>query len=136
MTNFNLIEDKISQTKKYLKIVERYKKYSRAEIEDDVDVRGMVERYLYLVVQSAIDLAETAVSYKKFRKPTTMSEAFNILEEERVIDLELAKKMIAMVGFRNVMAHDYEKIDYAIVYDVLKNRLGDVESFLEVIAGL
>ncbi|HCP09041.1 MAG TPA: hypothetical protein DIT25_04580 [Candidatus Moranbacteria bacterium] len=133
MTNFNLIEDKISQTRKYLKIVERYKKYSRAEIEDNVDVRGMVERYLYLSVQSAIDLAETTISFKKLRKPTTMGESFNILEEDGIIDLELAKKMIAMTGFRNVVAHDYEKINYDIVYDILHNRLSDIEKFLTIV---
>jgi uncharacterized protein YutE (UPF0331/DUF86 family) len=44
--------------------------------------------------------------------------------------------MIKMTGFRNVVAHDYEKINYDILYDVLKNRLSDVESFLDIIAGL
>jgi uncharacterized protein YutE (UPF0331/DUF86 family) len=33
--------------------------------------------------------------------------------------------MVGMVGFRNVVAYDYEKIDYDIVYDVLQNRLSD-----------
>jgi uncharacterized protein YutE (UPF0331/DUF86 family) len=130
MTNLSVIENKISQVKKYLKILERYQKYSREEIEDDVDVRGMVERYLYLAVQSAIDLAETMVSFKKLRKPSTMSEAFYILEENGDIDIEMAKKMVAMVGFRNVMAHDYEKVNYDIVYDVLHNRLTDVAEFV------
>lgn len=133
MTNLAVVENKISSAKKYLKILERYKKYSREEIENDVDVRGMVERYLYLVAQSAIDLAETAIALKKLRKPTTMSEAFHILEEDHIINAELAEKLVAMAGFRNVIAHDYEKINYDIVYDVLNNKLADIEEFLGVI---
>jgi len=133
MTNIKIIENKISNVRKYLKIVERYKKYSAGDIESDVDVRGMVERYLYLVVQSAIDLAESAVAYGNFRKPTTMTEAFYILQEEGIIPDDLTRKLVNMVGFRNIIAHDYEKTDYAIVYDILHNRLEDIRQFLDII---
>ncbi len=38
-----------------------------------------------------------------------------------------------MVDFRNIIAHDYKKIDYDIVYDVLQNKLKDIEKFVEEI---
>jgi uncharacterized protein YutE (UPF0331/DUF86 family) len=136
MTNLSVIENKISSIRKYLNILERYKRYSRQEIEKDVDIRGAVERYLYLVSQAAIDLAEAVISYRGFRKPTTMSESFYILNEEDIIPGELMERMVRMVGFRNVMAHDYEKVNYDIVYDVLKNRMKDIEGFVEKIRTL
>lgn len=129
MSNFKIIENKISSIKKYLKILQRYKKYSKEKIENNLDLKGAVERYLYLAVQSSIDLAEAIIAHKDFRKPTTMSEAFYILSEERLIPDGLTKKLIKMVGFRNIIVHDYEKIDYAIVYDVLQNKLKDIENF-------
>ena len=128
MTNINVIENKISSIKKYQKILERYKKYSKKEIEDDIDIRGAAERYLYLLTQSTIDLAEAIISYKNFRKPSTMSEAFYILNEEKMISKELTQKMVKMVGFRNVIAHVYENIDYNIVYNVMKNSQKDRKS--------
>ena len=131
MTNKSVIENRISLTKKYLGILERYKKYSQAEIEKDVDIRGAVERYLYLAVQSAIDLAEAVISYKNFRKPSTMAESFRILTEEEVISDDLSDKLARMTGFRNIIAHDYGDIDYAIVYDILQKGLDDIEAFLE-----
>ncbi|TSC95638.1 MAG: hypothetical protein Athens101410_394 [Parcubacteria group bacterium Athens1014_10] len=133
MTKLSAIENKISAVKKYLKILENYKNYSRKEIERDINIRGAVERYLYLLVQSVIDLAEAIVSAKNFRKPSTMSESFYILNEQKMISNELTEKMARMTGFRNVMAHDYEKIDYDIVYDVLQNRLKDVEEFISTV---
>ena len=84
MTNLSVIENKISSIKKYLKITERYKKHSREEIENNIDIKGAVERYLYLAAQATIDLAEAVIAYKNFRKPTTMSEAFHILEENKI----------------------------------------------------
>ena len=133
MTNYTVIENKISYLEKYLGILKRYKQYSREQIEKDVDIKGMVERYLYLLAQSAIDLAEAILSLKNLRKPTTFSETFIILEEAKLIDGALAEKMIKMVGFRNILAHDYAEINYDIVYDVLQNKLSDIEGFIQQI---
>ena len=134
MTNLKTIENKISLVKKYLKILERYQKYSQKELEENIDLKGALERYLYLSAQSTIDLAEAIISYKNFRKPTSMSESFSILNEEGIISTELTNKMIGMVGFRNVVTHDYDKINYDIVYDVLQNKLKDIEELLKIIS--
>jgi len=131
MTNFSVIENRISYLKKYLDILEGYKQYTREQIEGDIDIKGMVERYLYLVVQSAIDLAEATLSFKNLRKPTTLGETFTILEEVKIIDKNLANEMIKMVGFRNILAHDYAEINYDIVYHILQNKLSDIEEFIQ-----
>ena len=65
-----------------------------------------------------------------------MSEAFYILNEEKIIPAELTAKMVGLVGFRNIVAHDYEKIDYDIVYDILQNRLEDIKKFLTKLLNL
>ena len=98
MTNLSTIENKISSIKKHLKILSRYKKYSKDEIEDNLDIRGAVERYLYLAVQATIDLADAIISYKNYRKPTTMSESFHILEEEHIIPNQLKDNLVKIEG--------------------------------------
>lgn len=133
MTNFSIIENKITAVEKYLKTVEGYKKYSQEEIEKSPDLKGAVERYLYLVVQACIDLSEAVVSFKNFRKPTTYRESFEILGEEGILTPDLVNEMTKMTGFRNIIAHDYEKVDYSKVQDILQNRLPDVEEFLSQI---
>lgn len=133
MSSVEVIENKISAIKKYLGILEGYKKYSLDEIKNDINIRGSVERYLYLVSQATIDLADSVIAYKKFRKPTTMAECFHILFEEKIIKDDLRDKLAGMVGFRNVMAHDYENVDYEIVYDVIQKRLVDLKEFTRII---
>ena len=134
IVNLRTIENKKSSVLKYLSILDRYKKYSLQEIETDIDIRGALERYLYLAIQTTIDLAEAIVAYKNLRKPTTMSENFYILQEAGIIGPNLAKTLAKMVGFRNIIAQDYEVIDYSIVFDVLHNRLKDIELFLTAIS--
>lgn len=130
MTDLSTLQNKISSVKKYLTVCRGFSDYTREEIEKDIMIRGTVERYLYLAAQSTIDLAETFIAFKKFRKPTTMSESFHILEENGVIDHDLTKKMVNLTGFRNIMAHDYENVDYGIVYGVLHNGLKDIEQLV------
>lgn len=136
MTNANIIENKISIIKKYLNTLERYKKYSQPEIENNPDLIGAVERYLHLVVQATIDLAEAVIAFRNFRKPTSMSENFDILNEEDIVNNKLTEELVKMVGFRNVIVHDYDKVDYDIVFDVLHNKLKDIEKFLKIIENL
>lgn len=133
MTSLNVIENKISRIKKYLSDLARFRNYTREQIENDLLIQGASERFLYLLTQAAIDLAEAVVAYKNLRKPATLRESFEILRENNVISQELQEKMRVMVGFRNAMAHQYESIDYDIVFEVLQSRLADIEEFIEVI---
>lgn len=130
MTSLAVIEKGMSSIEKYLKILERYKKLSLDEIKNDIDKRGALERYLYLAVQATLDLAEAIIAYKNLRRPSTFAESFEILEENRILERDLAQKMVKMAKFRNLITHDYENINYNQIIDVLRNDLDDVEEFL------
>lgn len=136
MTNIAVIENKISDIRKYLKILERYKKYSKEEILDDIDIKGAAERYLYLAAQATIDLAEAVIAYRNLRKPATLGELFHILNEEGIVDTFLMEKLVKMTGFRNIIAHDYDKINYDIVYKAIHGGAKDIEEFLIKISDL
>lgn len=113
-----------------------YEKYSLGEIKNDINIRGSVERYLYLVSRATIDLAEAVIAYKKFRKPTTMSECFHILFDEKIIFERLRDKLVGMVGFRNIMALDYDDVDYEIVYELIHEGVKDLAEFTKIIEGI
>jgi uncharacterized protein YutE (UPF0331/DUF86 family) len=38
-----------------------------------------------------------------------------------------------MAGFRNILVHGYDEVDLAIVEDVLRTRLGDLDAFVAAI---
>jgi len=133
MSNVDVVKNKILNIIKYLKILKRYQKFSKKEIKENIDTCGMVERYLYLLCQAAIELAEAFISYKKYRQPTTMRESFDILFEEKIISRILCEKLRNLVGFRNILAHEYANINYDIVFDVLHNQIEDTKSLADKI---
>ncbi|KKQ74181.1 MAG: hypothetical protein US96_C0039G0017 [Candidatus Woesebacteria bacterium GW2011_GWB1_38_5b] len=136
MTNRFVLENKISSIQKYLTILTKYEPLSQDEIIDDVDIKGAVERYLYLVTQSTIDLAEAVIAYKGYRKPATFSEGFTILAENKIINQDLEKRLVKMSGFRNALAHGYEKINYEILHNALQNSLKDIEEFISLVKNI
>ncbi|MFZ3032085.1 MAG: DUF86 domain-containing protein [Candidatus Moraniibacteriota bacterium] len=133
MSTLTVIENKISSVKKYLTILEGFKKYSLEELFQDTTIAGAFERYLYLVTQSTIELGESYIAYKDFRKPTTMRESFSILKENGVIEGELEEKLSKMTSFRNALAHDYEELDPRMLFNALHESLEDIKVFLVVL---
>ncbi len=130
MSNQEVLENKISFIRQQLNFLEEFKNMSYEELLNNSTKRAAVERYLYLVAQASIYLAEAMVAYKKLRKPTTLREGIEILGEVGILPKDFVEKFIKMVGFRNVLAHDYGKVDARIVYIVLTTKLAEVEEFL------
>lgn len=133
MTEISILQQKASAIEKYLSLLSDLKKLDQKEIENNPIARGALERYLYLLCQATLDFGEAAISLKELRKPATYSEIFSILEENNLISANLTQKMVKMAGFRNIIAHDYENIDFNIIYGVLENNLPDIKEFLTAI---
>lgn len=66
------------------------------------------------------------------RKPVTLSESFEIIREQKFISGDLCKKLIQMTGFRNTLVHGYERIDDAVLLEVVKNGKNDIKEFLKM----
>jgi uncharacterized protein YutE (UPF0331/DUF86 family) len=133
MTERAILENKISSVEKYLTIVKKYIGVTAEELKADFEKRGAVERYLYLLIQSTIDLGEEYIALRGFRKPTTLSDVFYVLQEQDIITPVLAEKLVKLVGFRNILSHEYEVINYEIVEKILRSEVVCLENFKEII---
>ena len=71
-----------------------------------------------------------------FVVPQTMAGAFTSLADEGVISADIAEKMQKAVGFRNIAIHEYEKINWAIVYTIATEGIGDFRIFAKTISEL
>lgn len=68
-----------------------------------------------------------------WESPGTQAGIFETLAEHKIITKPLSKKMIQMVGLRNRIVHEYEKIDMKIVHDVWRKNLADIERFCKAV---
>jgi uncharacterized protein YutE (UPF0331/DUF86 family) len=65
--------------------------------------------------------------------PDEAENVFAVLGREGVIYRDLARHMVSMVRFRNILVHDYLDIDSQIVYHNLTDELGDFDLFAQTI---
>jgi uncharacterized protein YutE (UPF0331/DUF86 family) len=101
--------------------------------QDDKMLRRAVERCLQVAVEACLDIGRRIIALEGFRYPEDNRDVFRILAEEKVVSADLLSTLLQMARFRNLIVHDYARIDDARVYDILKKRLGDFDDFAEAL---
>jgi len=130
----NEISSKLERLREYLKILRSYQSHSLKDLKNDITLRGAVERYLEISLESCLDIGEMIISKEKARKPETYREVIEILGEIGVLPEDFVDKFAPAAGFRNILVHMYAEIDIEKVYKYLQNNLDDINNFAKFIA--
>ncbi|MGR3294426.1 MAG: type VII toxin-antitoxin system HepT family RNase toxin, partial [Candidatus Scalindua sp.] len=117
----------------YTKQIGEFKSISIEEYTRDWKIQRIIERTLQMMIESCADVANHIISSKEFPVPRSYVEIFKILFEKDIIDASLFDRMKNMVKFRNIIVHDYDKIDVSVVVDLLQNHLDDFTAFKSAI---
>src|SRR3989338_8100408 len=102
---------------------------SQEEFIADFHLFGNTERYLQLSIQAIIDISHLIIIDLGLKRPQDNYEAISILFERRIISENSAKNLTKMVGLRNILVHEYGKIDRKLIYKILKERIEELENF-------
>jgi len=99
-------------------------------LRDDPDTQDIVLHNLQLAIQGCIDIGSHIISDEGWGVAGSLNEIFYILQDKGVINSGLVERMASMVGFRNILVHEYEDVDMDIVHEILQTHLKDVDAFL------
>ncbi len=86
-----------------------------------------------MAIQNCIDIAAHIISEEGFGVPGSTNEMFYILEENGYLDSELTEKMVKAVGFRNLIVHEYGKVELKQVFEVAQKDIKDLNEYLRSI---
>jgi len=100
---------------------------------EDKLLRRAVERTLHLAIEACLDIGQHIIAREGFRLPEDNKDVFAVLGENGILPDTLLPELIAMARFRNLIVHDYARIDDQIVLDILRQRLGDFDAFAQAI---
>lgn len=98
-------------------------------LANDFDAQDIVSLNLTRAVQLSVDIGSHLISCSDYPPPTTMGQVFEILSSTGIISVELAERMKNSVGFRNLAVHNYEAINWAIVFAIATQHLDDFKQF-------
>lgn len=128
-----IVINKLSTLEETLEKLKKYQALSKNEYFTDERNELSVERLLQTGLETVVDIARYLIIENKLQKPGEKNSEFEILANSRIMSEELAIKLTKAKSFRNVLVHDYLDVDPEIVYENLKNNLGDLEQFVQII---
>ena len=131
-----LIAEKIESLRRCIKRVEDKRPDTIDELIADNDLQDIVSLNLSRAVQSAVDIAVHIISEGEGTVPATMAESFELLKQKKIISSEVAERMKKAVGFRNTAVHNYQAIDWNIVFNICHNNLDDFKHYISEIDAL
>lgn len=134
MVNPDVLHRRLTKLDEYLDYLEKAQRYSYREFVDDPEHRRAVEQVLHLSVEALTDMASHVVADDDLGSADQARDLPDIFLEHEHVDDDLASTWKDMIGFRNVLVHDYVDIDPERVYSVLQNRLGDIQRLRRVFA--
>lgn len=123
MVKRDVVTARLDRLEGYLKTLDAVLKYDLQRFKEDPFIHGTAERYLHLTIECLLDIGSHVIADRGFRKPETYSEILEVLAENGIISRELGKEMAGMAGFRNVLVHDYLRLDLDKVHEVMKKHI-------------
>ena len=130
----NRVKDKIKEIEIYLQELSEIIPSSFEQYKSELKTRAACERYFEKIIEGILDLSFLFIKEYKFKTPEEDKQSFDILKEENIISKELCEKLKDAKGMRNIISHEYGKIDDEIVFDSIKDELIlDAEEFIKQI---
>jgi uncharacterized protein YutE (UPF0331/DUF86 family) len=122
-----IIRKRLNKLDEYLAILIQLQRYSYDEFVQSPERYGSTERFLQLAIETINDMGNHVVAEMNLGVVNWISDVPFLLSKAGYLDQEIKENWIKMIGFRNVLVHDYLDIDLSLVYDILTNRLKDFE---------
>lgn len=129
-----MIEEKLAQAideiSQMVKELERKLSLKDSDILSEYDTLSSLKFSLLRAVQASIDACMLLTSSRRYKAPASYRECFLNLNEEGILEKQLAQNLAKMAGFRNLLIHKYWDVDDKRILQILRSgALEDLRQF-------
>lgn len=128
MVRPEIIQKRLARIEEYLTILERLSRYPDDVFLADPEKYGSAERFLQLAIEALNDIGSHLVADQNLGVLESARDIPRALREKRGLDERLAATWVRMIGFRNILVHDYLEVDRRIVRQVLLAHVPDIRA--------
>ncbi len=129
-----LVEKKLNLLKHEINKIENMD-ITLEHILEDEDVQDMLDRRMERAIESCIDVSTHLAAGLELPRQEYAADIFLLLGKKKIISPEVAEKFTGVVGFRNILVHEYADIDYKLAYSNLADKLEDLKQFAREVLG-
>ncbi|MGA2975624.1 MAG: DUF86 domain-containing protein [Spirochaetia bacterium] len=130
-----LVLRKLDQLEAYGRQLSEFKNISLQQYREDWKAQRIVERTLQIMIETCVDITNHVIADSRMRAPKSYADSFTVLQEKGIISKEIHAQLVGMAKFRNVIVHQYDEIDAAIVISILRNHELTFDQFRAQILG-
>lgn len=128
MVNSETITERLREIEENVVLLEELKSTPFDKFRDDPKIFKLAERCLEVSMQCILDICHHIIVDNNWPRPKDNKEAILTIGRKGVIPPEFANRILPMAGLRNILAHEYLKIDLDKLYNHLQN-LRDFREF-------
>jgi uncharacterized protein YutE (UPF0331/DUF86 family) len=106
-------------------------KYRHIPFEEYGNHHYAIKYLLVVLIQSAIDLVSHILADRGVLRPDSYRAVFSEAADQGLLDRTLAGSLERAVGMRNMIVHEYDRIDERMVWESIPVALEDIGAFLQ-----
>jgi uncharacterized protein YutE (UPF0331/DUF86 family) len=126
----DLIERRLAELELLVGQASEYRQITAEDYRRDWKTQRIVERTLQMAIETCLDIANQVIADRGLKVPSTYAQTFDVLAGAGLLRPELHQPMRRMVGFRNIVVHEYASIDAEHVVRILRDHLDDLTKFV------
>lgn len=131
--NQDLIVEKIADIENSIALLDKIASIEKEDFLNDQVVISGAKYQLILAIEAAQSICNHLVARMAKEAPKSYADCFRILEKSHILSKELTLKLASMAKFRNLLVHQYGRVDDSIVYNILKNDTIDLINYIDEI---
>ena len=133
MVDRDLILTKAGSVRRHLNRIVEKRNTDLQTFLNDIDRQESILFNMQITIQNCTDIAAHIISEEGLGVPGSISEMFYLLEENGYLEGELTGKMVKAVGLRNLIVHEYSKIELEQIFGVAMKDIDDLNDYLAAI---
>ena len=129
----DIVRQKLESLRRCVERVTQKCPADAATLAADPDLQDIVTLNLSRAIQLCVDVGAHLIASMQVPAPATMGQTFERLAQAGVLPAALAARLQRAVGFRNIVIHNYEAIDWQVVHALARAHLGDFAAFARAV---
>lgn len=133
MLSWEVIEQHIQNMEEALAHLSKYRNISFEEFEKDLSLIWVVEKGLEILIQNLLDMGAHLLASEIKNDWEDYVDVILKLGKHGIIPQDFSDQIKGMASLRNILIHEYLKIDPNRLLDYLRYRLEDFAQFVKYI---
>lgn len=133
MVDKHLVGGKVGRITDAVQRLREFLPPTAEQFTSDRTATEIVVLNLFVAIQEVLSIATHLLADSGLAVPAEYAEVFAALGKHSIIDRALAQRLARAAKFRNLIAHQYAKIDPLLVYGVATHDVDDLLEFCRAV---